>query len=176
MIFTEGNLQIDFRGAVDGRKFDGADHRLTHCMKAVDFVVEMPDGYLFVELKDPQAPDASLERRKEFSRELQGGELDGRLKYKYRDSFLYELASGRADKPIHYFVLIALDTLKEEHLLTRKESLERSLPLRGPGGQPWPREIVRACGVFNLESWNRMLPHYPVNRVGAGTRNNGTSR
>ena len=124
MIFTEGNLQIDFRGAVDGRKFDGADH----------------------------------------------------LKYKYRDSFLYELASGRADKPIHYFVLIALDTLKEEHLLTRKESLERSLPLRGPGGQQWPREIVRACGVFNLESWNRMLPHYPVNRVGAGPRNIGTSR
>ena len=59
-------------------------------------------------------------------------------------------------------------------LLTRKEALERSLPLRGPAGQPWPRGIVRACGVFNLESWNRTLPDYPVNRVGAGTRNTAT--
>lgn len=36
MMLTEGDLQIDFPDAVYGRKFDGPDHGLSHCMKAVD--------------------------------------------------------------------------------------------------------------------------------------------
>ena len=95
MTFTEGDLQIDFRGAVGGRRLDGPGHGLSHCMKAVDFVVKLPDHYLFVELKDD--------------------------------------------------------------------------------GQAWPREIVCACGVFNLESWNRRLPRYPVSRVGTAGRNAGVA-
>ncbi len=51
MTFTEGDLRIDFSGATGGRKFDGPDHRLSHCMKAVDLVVELPDHYLFVEVE-----------------------------------------------------------------------------------------------------------------------------
>ena len=65
MTFTEGNLQIDIADAIDGRKFDGDDHGLT-CMKAVDFIVELEDRYLFIELKDPDDPQATPERRKKF--------------------------------------------------------------------------------------------------------------
>lgn len=175
MTFTEGDLQIDFRGAVRGVRLDAPDHGLSHCMKAVDFVVELPDHYLFVELKDPQNPRATSQARSEFIGRLCSGELDQDLKYKYRDSFLYEWASRRADKPIDYLVLIALNTLDQAQLLTRTEALARNLPQIGPGGQPWPREIVRACGVFNLESWNRKLPRYPVNRVGTADRNAGVA-
>lgn len=175
MIFTEEDLEMDIPDVVRGGKFDDASHGLSRCMKAVDFVVELADRYLFIEFKDPQHPRATERSRKKFIGELKGGQLDEALKYKYRDSFLYEWASGRADKPIHYFVLIALDTLDDAQLLTRKECLERNLPLLGPGGRPWPREIARACGVFNLRSWNRSLPHYSVNRVSAGTRNTGTT-
>ena len=174
MTFTEGNLQIDIADAIDGRKFDGDDHGLT-CMKAVDFIVELEDRYLFIELKDPDDPQATPERRKKFIEKLRSGGLDEDLKYKYRDSFLYEWASGRADKPIDYFVLIALDRLEDGQLLRRKEALQQKLPQHGPGGRPWQRDIVRACGVFNLESWNRTLPRYPVNRVGTADRNAGVA-
>ena len=172
MTFTEGTLQIDIADAIDGRKFDGDDHGLT-CMKAVDFIVELEDRYLFIELKDPDDPRATPERRSEFIEKLRSGGLDEVLKYKYRDSFLYEWAMGRADKPIYYFVLIALNTLSDAHLLTRKEALQRKLPLHGPGGRPWQRDIVRSCGVFNLESWNRTLPRYPVSRVGTADGDTG---
>ena len=57
MTFTERTLQIDIADAIGGRKFDGADHGLT-CMKAVDFIVELEDRYLFIELKDPDDPEA----------------------------------------------------------------------------------------------------------------------
>lgn len=175
MTFTEGDLEMDIPDVVAGGKFDGASHGLSRCMKAVDFVIELEDRYLFIELKDPQHPHATEQSRSKFIRKLSDGRLDKELKYKYRDSLLYEWASGRANKPIDYLVLIALDTLDDAQLLTRTDSLARNLPRRGPDGGPWRREIVRGCSVFNLESWNRMLPHFPVNRVGAGPRNTGTT-
>ncbi len=136
-------------------------------MKAVDFVVELADRYLFIEVKDPQRTEAAEARRDEFIRRCQSGKLDHDLKYKYRDSFLYEWAAGRADKPVDYLVLIALDTLDAAQLLTRTESLARNLPLMGPDGQAWRRPIARGCGVFNLDSWNRRFPEYPVSRAAA---------
>ena len=87
MIFTEGDLEIDIPDVVNGGRFDGASHGLNRCMKAVDFVVELADRYLFVELKDPQHPRATEQSRGEFIEKLGAGRLDEELKYKYRDSF-----------------------------------------------------------------------------------------
>jgi len=53
MILQEGTLQFDIDGAIEAFKFDEQDralatyHGLSHCMKAVDFVVEYNDHYLF---------------------------------------------------------------------------------------------------------------------------------
>lgn len=58
MKFKEGQCEFVFLDAIDGLKFDEQDksspffHGLSHCMKAVDFVVELPQATLFVEIKD----------------------------------------------------------------------------------------------------------------------------
>lgn len=161
-VLTEGKLQLTISNAVAARKFDDASHKLSHCMKAVDFVVEFSDRYLFIEFKDPQA---ATEDRDKWIKKFQSGQLDENLKYKYRDSFLYEWADGRADKPVYYLILIALDTLAEPFLLRMKKEMERKLPLRGPGSRRWPRPIVGGCGVFNIASWNRHFPQCPVDRL-----------
>ena len=163
--FTEGNLRITINNVVDARKFDlpgSSGHGLAHCMKAVDFIVELPERYLFIEFKDPE--DAPPERRHRFVEKLTSGRLDGDLVYKYRDSFLYEWASGRADKPVDFLVLIALD-LDKPALSNRTNQLRRRLPLHGPQSKPWPRPIVASCGVFNLRSWNERFPDYPIQRL-----------
>ena len=164
-VLQERNLQVTVDGEVGAWKFDDESHGLSHCMKAVDLIVEFPDRYLFLEFKDPQHPDAPQENRAEFIKEFTGGELDEKLKYKYRDSFLYEWASGRANKPIYFYVLIADDTLDSACLLNRKEALEKILPLKGPKSRLWTKRIVEECLVFNIESWNRWLPQYPLNRI-----------
>ena len=162
---TEGDLRLCFPDAVNGRKFDGDEHGLSHCMKAVDFIVEFDDRYLFIEVKDPENPGATLGDRKKFTQRLQIGKLDEDLKYKFRDSVLYEQACGRADKPVHYYVLIALDRLTPLDLDARTDTLKRQLPLLGPGSKPWPRPFVSGCAVFNVDSWNRNFPKYPVARL-----------
>lgn len=165
-VFTEGNLQIAFDNALRIRKFDDDRHGLAHCMKAVDCIVEFDDRYLFIEIKDPQDPNATQERKPEqYLKRLMQGQLDSSLYGKYRDSFLYEWASGRVDKPVYYFVLIALDLLTKPLLSQRTAALERNLPRCGPQGRPWSRPIVHGCGIFNLVSWNERFPDYPVQRL-----------
>lgn len=163
--FIEGDLQITFTNIVSVRKFDdGRSHRLSHCMKAVDFIVELADHYLFIEFKDPQDPAGCDPKGGAYLQRFKRGQIDKSLQYKYRDSFLYEWAAGRADKPVYYLVLVALDTLTSLHLGQRKTALEQKLPLRGPQGQSWARPIVNGCAVFNIKSWNSRFPEYPISR------------
>ena len=160
-VLTEGRLQITITGAVSARKFDeNTTHRMSHCMKAVDFIIEFEDRFIFIEVKDPLQPGAvCYGDPQEFIANFLSDKLDKDLYYKYRDSFLYECASGRANKPVDYFVLFAWDGLDSAMLHRRTSTLQQKLPLEGPDRQPWP--IARGCAVFNLESWNRSFPKYP---------------
>ena len=164
-VFTEGHLQIAIDNAISVRKFDDSNHGLSHCMKAVDFIIELTDRYLFIEFKDPDAPHIPPRDRAEFVESLSEGRRDEDFKYKYRDSFLYEWASGRADKSIYYLVLIAQSNLSLGDMTRRSTALERILPLRLPNSVNWTRSIVDGCGVFNIDSWNRYFPDYPVRRL-----------
>ena len=164
-VFREGDLQITINGALNARKFDGDEHQLSHCMKAVDFIVELPDLYFYIEIKDPQHPAAPVEISEKYAQSFKSGEIDEELKYKYRDSLLYEWACGRADKPVYFLVLIALDILTATELQARTHQLNRKLPLDIPNSVSWPRPIVHGCGVFTIESWNETFEMYPVRRI-----------
>ncbi len=170
-VFVEGDIQFTFTGALGVRKFDAVGtngHGMSHCMKAVDFVVEFSEHYLFVEVKDPLFSDKPEEEIEEFIEEFMSKPIDADFRYKYRDSYLYEWASNRADKAIDYYVLFAVEALDKSLLRTRSEQLEYQLPVRIPSSVEWPRRFVRGCGVFNIASWNEHLP-YPVVRLGANS-------
>ena len=78
---------------------------------------------------------------------------------------LYEWASGNARKPIHYWILVGMDRLKEPELMTRTDALKGKLPLRGPRSEAWTRPICARCMMFNMRTWNRNLPDFPVSRI-----------
>ena len=162
----EGDLKVKLPAGTSARKFDDGTHGLSHCMKAVDFIVELDDRVLFVEFKDPDDPTAiDPQNPAEFIKKFLSGELDADLQYKYRDSYLYEMASGRANKPIYYFVLIGAKALSDAELLARTDALNRKLPVHGVNGKPWKKPFVAGCAVMNLLAWNRVFPMYPASRV-----------
>jgi hypothetical protein len=162
---TEGDLQIVFPSGISARKFDDDQHGFAHCMKAVDFIVELDDRYLFIEFKDPQHPKAIQKDRDKFIQKFLAGVIDEDFKYKYRDTFLYEWASERANKPIYYYILVALDTLTEADLIARTDDLKRKLPLVESKSCEWKRKLVDGCVIFNIATWNRLLGSYPVSRM-----------
>ncbi|MFX7784857.1 hypothetical protein ABTJ92_21790, partial [Acinetobacter baumannii] len=76
----ERDLEIDFTNAIDAIVFDQmkADQPGYHGvgqMHRVDFVVELEEAILFVEVKDPGNPKAQAEGLAKFHGELQHGTL-----------------------------------------------------------------------------------------------------
>ena len=159
MILQEGNLQFDFNNVIGAFKFDEEDksketyHGLSHCMKAVDFIVETDENYYFVEVKDYTHPSDIFSDNKYYNA------LINTLIMKFRDSFLYRWAENRLDKPIIYVCLLELENpmipkiMKDlRHRLPNKNlpdhrlwkemlpAPEGSSPLPGlPGSRPaWP--------------------------------------
>lgn len=165
-VYRERGLQITIPDTINVRRFDDhTTHGLSHCMKAVDFILEEPNRHIFVEIKDPENPSSTVEDRSLFVQRFLSGRIDESLKYKYRDSFLYEWAAKRVIKDIFYAVLIAIKTMTEADLLARTDELKRVLPFSGPPSGVWKRPIVAGCAVFNIEAWNKIFPQYPVQRV-----------
>ena len=166
IVLAEDDLQITLPDDVIGKKFDDeAYHGLSHCMKAVDFIVELGDKTLFIEFKDPDNPNTKPKDHDKFIKKFLSGAIDSDLKTKYRDSWLYEFAEGRAEKPIYYLILIGASSLSDAELLIRTEALKRQIPMVGPGGQPWKRPLVTQCAVMNISKWNNTLSHIPASRV-----------
>lgn len=160
MIIKEGRLEFDFSDAVSAIKFDGSSHALSHCMKAVDFIVELQSAYLFIEVKDPVNPNAQDKDVNKFNAKAGNGNLQEVIVKKFRDTFVYRWAEDKLDKPIHFLSLI---TLEEALLSNVQDEIRRNLPITGPSR--WSRQIVKSCSVINLDAWNRNFPKWPVRRV-----------
>lgn len=161
---TEGTLQFDFSKAILARKFDDPSHGLSHCMKAVDFVVKTSAALLLIEVKDPDDPSATQVKRQEFLERVNNGCLDTSFCYKFRDSFLYLWAENELIPPIIYVVLLSAKGLDKALLLSAAERLKTKLPI-GLSAKSWVRQIASSCVVVNLEIWQSVFPDFPVTRV-----------
>ena len=167
LVRQERDLEITINNATDARKFDEPGSPKPGQMKAVDFIVEYPDRYVFIEFKDPQHPDSNLTSYEELSAYYQSENIDQELVYKYRDSLLYEWAAGRAERDVYYLVLIAIEHLTTADLDKKKRDLDRKLPVGIASS--WEKSIVSGCGVFNLASWNEQFPNLRVRRLSSQT-------
>jgi len=167
-IIVEGDIRISLPDYAIARRFDeNSSHGLSHCMKAVDYIIDLVDRIVFLEFKDPDHPKAETDNRDDFFEELRSGKIDNDLKTKFRDSFLYEWAYGRTEKPIHYWVLLGAEKLDRSQLLIRTEALKRQLPVHGPPGKSWKNAFVAGCLVMNLAAWNKQHVDFPAIRISA---------
>lgn len=164
MTLVEGSIRIGVPDNCQSQRFDGSSHRMSHCMKAVDFLIDTPAARIFLEIKDPDAADAP-QTSLDYAEKLVHGQLDADLYYKYRDSWLYLYAAGRRKRvPHYYFILLGLTTFTTESLAQRSMALQSKVCLEGPEG-PWRNRFVDQVFVFNLASWNRSFPEFPAERI-----------
>ena len=160
----EGELRVDLPSSARGRKFDDQTHRLSHCMKAVDWIIDLPDEIYFVEVKDLDAPGAvGHSQRERYFDDLKAGRNDRDLVTKFRDSFIYRWACGQVDKPIFYLVVIACEDLDGAMLLHRSKALRRQLPSGVP--KVWRHAIAKDVLVFNERTWNEKFADFPMTRI-----------
>lgn len=164
-------FEFEFPEALNAFRFDEPDqstphfHGLSHAMKAVDLIVELPTDYLFIEIKDFFAADdydftSAVHAAQHGERQARFNHLREVLKHKFRDTFLYRSAEGKTNKPIRYLCLLTLDNAL---LSVMGKELRRQLPV-GLAGPRWTTALTQSCAVLNLERWNSNFPRWPVAR------------
>lgn len=170
MKLRERDLEIDFTDAIDAIVFDQmkADKPNYHGigeMHRVDFVVELADAILFVEVKDPSNPRAQTEGLEKFYGDLKDGILGDTFAEKFIDTFLYRWAEDLLHKPVHY---ISLVTFEDSGLLPNfSDEIAKKLPPMGKTIPRWKRQLAENCQVFNIELWNQSFPKWPATRIGS---------
>jgi len=167
MKLTENDLEIEFTNAVSGFVFDQmkpkeADFHGISQMHRVDFIVELEEAILFIEIKDPGNPKAQAKGLEKFHTELDDGTLSSTFASKFLDSFVYRWAEDQVKKPIHYISLVTLDTAL---LLNLTDDIIKKLPPMGKPVPRWTRALFESCQVFNIETWNENFPKWPVTRI-----------
>ncbi len=165
MKFREGNLEIDFtRGKA--KKFDGENHRLSHCkLKAVDFIVELEDKIIFIEVTDPdQAP---VKKKRKIIEDLKNPDSEQvwELVVKCRDTFLYEWCAEKISKPIYFIALLCIEQLDAPMLTFLTDNLKSKLPIIDLNKGIWSRNFIIGCSVWNVRKWNDIFTFFPIERV-----------
>jgi hypothetical protein len=167
-------FEFDFPGALDAYIFDEKVkntprfHGLSHAMKAVDLVVEMPTETLFIEIKDFHAPDdynfKAAAANEQSTRREAVKHLMNVLVHKFRDTWLYrwsERPAGAPDKPVRYLCLLTLDN---GLLGVLNRELRQTLPI-GVAGPRWQRGLGAGCAVINPERWATAFPAWTLRRI-----------
>lgn len=158
---TIDNYEFSFNEVINAFRFDETDrsrstfHGMTHCMKAVDLIIESPENYYFVEVKNLRASEYDYSEVSSYSKLVEV------LKYKFRDSFLYRYAEEKLDKAIHYICLLELDKPLQVRL---KRELKQQLPINIKTDR-WHRPLLKSVQVIDSENWNRHFKDWPVKKV-----------
>ena len=167
-------FEFEFPEALEAYVFDEKDkaaaryHGLSHAMKAVDLVVELPNDTLFIEVKDFHAPDdynfkAAVTDDQRTERRQSLNHLRDVLVHKFRDTWLYrwsERAAGAPDKPVRYLCVLTLDN----GLLG---VVNKEMNQVVPNGRARPRsqrELAHACVALSPQRLHSALPAWPLTR------------
>lgn len=165
------DLSFTFGNSIEAFVFDQMNHDFPNfhglsTMHRVDFIVELDEAILFVEVKDPSHPMARQEGIQKFMDSLNDGTLSETFAKKFLDSFIYRWAEKKITKPIHYLSLVTLDA---ELLPNLTDQIINKLPPIGKPIERWKRSILENCQVFNIETWNENFPKWPVSRISTST-------
>jgi hypothetical protein len=167
MKLAEGDIQIDFTDAIDALIFDQSNSALPNFhgigrMSRVDFIVELREAILFVELKDPGNPRATRMGLRRFYDKLNSGVLGESFYSKFVNTFFYRWAEKKIKKPLHYINLV---TIADEETMPLSDEIAHKLPPTGLPVSRWERSVLENCQVFNLETWNSNFPKWPAMRI-----------
>jgi len=169
-VLIEDDLEFDFRDAVKAVHFDDKNHKMAHCMKAVDFLVEWDEEFWFVEVKDPSSKKIpnkfKTKNLQKFINKMRNQTLFAHeLGPKLKDSFLYLfLRNQLPEKSLKYVVLLAIESLDSAILSESMEHLKRYSCLVGPENSYWSENYIDGVAIYNEKTWNEKLKKCPVNR------------
>lgn len=121
-------------------------------------MVEFPNCYLFVEIKDftddikDMMADGLLDGKGDKASRVTW--LKNNLIRKCRDTFVYRYCEKKVDKKILFVCLLNFDSAMKNRI---KKIVSSELPERNPNPKRWVRHFVDGVFFVDEAAWNRTL-------------------
>ena len=163
---TELDLEFDFSNAENAYQFDSDELHGTSTGQRVDFVAEYDDRYRFIEVKDPDHPEATNPAA--FLAKLSNEKLINSLAGKFRDTFFFKTlcAEYAPQKKIDYIVLLSCSAIDDAMMLTKQDQLHRKIPIQHA---KWSGQPAISCSLMNLRKYKEIFGENSVRRISEGT-------
>ena len=168
-IFDEKDLRFNFSKALSVSKFDPSGRSGSECISSIDFIVELSNYILFVEVKDPDHPRATDEAREQFLSELKSLKKARTLAQNCRDSFFYENAGGRVNKPVVFIAIVELSSIPLSDMTPSDDELRKCLFIDKHPKNTDNEKIVKNSMIMNVATWNQKFSDFPIERISAAS-------
>lgn len=144
----EDDLIFDFDHVLNKNdtRFETKQLREQTSIQPVDFLLEFANHFSFVEVKDPDRPNAANPTK--FDNDVKQGNLVRKLAGKFRDSYFLFSRQDRKPKKIRYVVLACRKKHDDAFWLTKSEELQRSIPWKHKSFKNSP---LAGCMILSLE-------------------------
>jgi len=127
-IFRESGLMFDFTASENSYK---ADEPTYGGLSAVDFIVEMPQVFYFIEVKNLEntPPEYIAEQKEEFLIKIGDKKIQHKISLKFKDTLLKRLAMGeRFLKPIVFILLLEYQEFDSHQRRKLFENISNDIP------------------------------------------------
>lgn len=163
MPYREGDIELEFVGALSVEKLDATGRRMPIGMKLVDFVVEEATQIVLVEVKDPSQSGATPQRRTDFRNTMKDKSLiDGAIVPKARDSYCFLHLMNRTTKPCFIVFLLGVRSLPREPALILILQQRLKSRILQEADTPWAHQYATGVVLLTEANWASRFPNYPL--------------
>ncbi len=162
---TELDLEFNFSSAVNAYQFDSHELHGVSTGQRVDFITEYNDRYRFIEVKDPDYPEAV--NPEAFVTKFNQEKLINSLAGKFRDTFFFktQCTDYNSNKSIDYIVLLSCAAIDDAMMLNKQDLLHRKIPVQHA---QWAGKPAISCALMNLQKYKEIFGEDSVRRISEG--------
>lgn len=161
----EEDLVFTFPSEWRAEKLDRKGVTQPSGLMLVDFVLDLGDRLVLLEIKDPSNPRATEASRNGFVDAMRSkGLVNDTLTPKARDSYCFLHLMARDDRPLHLIVAVGTERLSMQTLLLTQLADRLRQRLRKEADAPWSRQYIEQCDVIDINELSRLLPGVTLHR------------
>lgn len=166
-VLQEGNCCFDFSCCIAAYKVDMPTYS---GLLSVDFIVELEDKFLFIEVKNIDNPKTPAEERKEWIERLKIQKSNSflfEMSVKFKDTILRKWANEESlDKPIWYIIVLQFAAIDAKSRIWLAENLSGHLPTCFTKKNGFKKTIkIKHWDILNVDDWKEKYPEFPLTEV-----------
>lgn len=163
----EGRYCFDFSKSIKAYK---GDSPTLSGLGGVDFIVELENKILFIEIKDLENKKVPKEQRIEWIKKLSIVKENSfliDLGIKFKDTIIRNWAQNiDFTKPIDYIVILQLKSLDAAMRLKLSEGLDGRLPTAIKEKYGFIKVLqIKKKEIITIDDWDKKYPQFPVSEA-----------